>query len=85
MAPDVLQRFAWDGRPTEIGTTWTLQKRGHRACCRVVTHLLGFELRLDVDGDLARSAVCRSVAEVETTLAQWRAGLDGAGWTDAPG
>jgi len=80
MPLDVLQRYGWDGLPKDLGIWWTLHKRDHVACCRLVSHQLGFELRLDVDADLARSAVCRTPGEVEATQQDWRERLEGKEW-----
>jgi hypothetical protein len=40
-------------------------------------------LRLDVDGDVARTVVCRSQADVLNAQEQWREGLEGKGWARA--
>ncbi len=50
------------------------------AACRLVTHALGWELRLEVSGSLQRSQVCRSQDEVLDTSEQWMAAMIGKGW-----
>jgi hypothetical protein len=42
------------------------------AACRVVTHPLGWELRLEIAGSVQRSQVCRSQDEVLETSDQWK-------------
>jgi hypothetical protein len=37
-------------------------------------------LRLEVDGDLQRSAVCRSPDEILDTMEQWKAAMIEKGW-----
>ena len=48
--------------------------------CQMLSHQFGWELHLDVDGDVARTVVCRSQDEVLNTQEQWREGLEGKGW-----
>jgi hypothetical protein len=75
--------------PRELAITWTLQKNGHHAECRVVEHQLGVEPRVLVDGDLRRSEVVRHprmmqdpVPQVAVILAaDWRQQWIMKGWT----
>ena len=82
-----LQREYWDGSPVAIGPGFRLRlERGdkaHEAECVLLTHQLGFELRLNINGELRRSRVCRSTDEVLTTTEGWRAALRDKGWKDA--
>jgi hypothetical protein len=50
------------------------------AACRVVTHPLGWELRLEIGGSLQRSQVCRSQDEVLETSEQWKAAMLETTW-----
>jgi hypothetical protein len=50
------QRENWNGHPVELGDAWTLRKGTKVARCVLVSHQLGWELRLMV-GEL-RSQVC---------------------------
>jgi hypothetical protein len=50
------------------------------AVCRLLSHQLGSELRLEVDGDLQRSQVCRSHDEVMDTGEAWKAAMIEKGW-----
>jgi hypothetical protein len=58
------------------------QKCGQQieAACRLVTHALGWELRLEVVGSLQRSEVCRTQDEVLDTSEQWKAAMIEKGW-----
>ncbi|HEX6213171.1 MAG TPA: hypothetical protein VFZ38_00030 [Vicinamibacterales bacterium] len=71
MPPEVIQRALWNGHPTELGHLFRLHKqRGDKrlnAICRLMSHQFGWEVVLDVNGELQRSHVCRSQDEVLTT------------------
>ena len=75
----VLQRENWDGHPVDLGDAWVLHKGDKTARCSLVTHQLGFELRL-ITTDLLRSQVCRSDEEVLNTHEQWKAPMQHRGW-----
>ena len=49
------------------------------ARCSLVTHQLGFEIRL-ITTDLLRSQVCRSSDEVLAVHEQWKAAMIREGW-----
>lgn len=72
MPIQVLQRQLWDGVPRDLGEWWTLRKSGHEAICRMFAHPLGWELRLEVDREMSRTAVCRSHDEVFNTEEDWK-------------
>ena len=73
------QREHWDGDPIELGDAWTLRKDAKVARCMLVTHPLGWELRL-MTNDLLRSQVLRSSEEILITHEQWKAALLEKGW-----
>jgi hypothetical protein len=78
MPLQVLQRNDWDGHPVDLGDAWVLRK-GHKAArCSLVTHQLGFELRL-VTTDLLRSQVCGSSEEVLNTHEAWKSAMVATG------
>ena len=81
----VLQRSDWFGEPAALGRAFTLHKsrcgQQLEAVCRLVSHQLGWELRLEVNGDLQRSEVCRSTDEVLTRSEQWKAAMIEKGWS----
>lgn len=76
------QREFWNGRPVQLETLWTLSKRGKVAPCRLMTHQLGWELRVE-SGDLLLTQVCRSDREIEEVSAGWRDAMLAKGWTDS--
>ena len=79
------QRENWDGHPVELGDAWTLRKGAKVARCVLVSHQFGWELRLMV-GELMRSQVCRSPAEILNTHEAWKAAMvqEGLAVTDLP-
>ena len=72
------------GRPRNSAIYSASRKtRGDRAfngVCRLMSHELGWELRLEIDDDLQRSAVCRSQDEILDTMEQWKAAMIDKGW-----
>ena len=80
----VLQRPDWRGEPIAVGDWFRLHKdkseRQIEAACRLFTHQLGRELRLEIDGSLQRSQVCRTQDEVLDTSDEWKAAMIEKGW-----
>jgi len=70
----------WDGTPRAVAEWWTLKKGQRRAVCRMFTHVLGHELRLEVSRELVSSDVCRTDEEVLSCQERWRASLEAKGW-----
>jgi hypothetical protein len=79
-----IQRAVWDGHPVSLGTGFTLTKpkagRELTAICGLWSHHFGWELRLEVNGLLSRSQVCRSRDEVLAVCEQWQGVMLGNGW-----
>ena len=67
-----------------LQTLWTLTKRGRVAPCVLLTHPLGWELRVE-SGDLLLTQVCRSDREIEEVSAEWKVAMLEKGWTDTTG
>lgn len=82
--PATLQREHWNGQPTRLGELFVLHKErvGQQieAICHLWTHHLGWEVRLEIAGDLHRSEVCRSQDEVFTAGETWKAAMIEKGW-----
>src|SRR5687767_15284007 len=80
----ILPREHWNGQPTHLGDLFRVSKlRGDKtleAACRLWTHQLGWEVRLEINGDLQRSEVFRSQDEVLTAGETWKAGMIEKGW-----
>lgn len=66
--------------PRGLGDVWTLQRRGVTLRCALATHSLGWELRVTVGEDFARSQVCKSEPEVFDTIDAWQAEARVKGW-----
>ena len=66
------QRENWEGHPVDLGDAWVLCKGNKVARCSLVSHPLGWALRL-ITTDLVRSQVCRSSEEVLNTHEAWKA------------
>ena len=70
-------------KPRNSANLFRLQKtrddRQLHAVCRLMPHVFGWELRVEIDRDL-RSAVCRSTEEVLTTMEEWKAAMVVKGW-----
>jgi hypothetical protein len=75
------QREHWDGQPVELCDAWVLRKGEKVARLILVSHPLGWELRL-MTIDLLRSQVCRSAEEVLATHEAWKAAMVGKGWEE---
>lgn len=75
------QRPDWDGHPVELGAAWTLRKGDKVASCILVSHPLGWELRL-MATDLLRSQVCKSSDEVLATQESWKSAKLSKGWCE---
>lgn len=70
--------------PVPVGELFRLHRRrcGQplEAVCRLVTHPLGWELRLEVGGSVQRAEVCRSHDAALDASARWKAGMMETGW-----
>ena len=75
-----LQREHWNGQPRRLGDPFRFSKsRGEtqlQAVCQLWTHNFGWEMRLDVNGELQRSEVFRSQDEALTAAGKiWKAAM----------
>jgi hypothetical protein len=75
------QREFWTGQPVELETVWTLSKRGKVARLVLLTHQLGWELRVE-SGDLLMTQVCRSDREIQEVSAGWKDAMMEKGWSE---
>jgi hypothetical protein len=84
MPPQVLQRPEWNGEPKAVGDMFRLHKdrcgQQLETACRLTTHQLGWELRLEIAGSLQRSQVCRTQDEVLDTSEQWKVAMIEKDW-----
>ena len=79
-----LQREHWNGQPTDLGDLFRVRKARSddtlSAVCKLWTHALGWEVRLEINGDLQRSEVLRSQDDVLTAGEMWKAAMIEKGW-----
>jgi hypothetical protein len=84
MSEDIrtLARYDWTGEARALGDMWTLAKDGRQITCRLVSHPLGWELRLTLTpGDmLLESKTCKVEREVFDTSDAWRERASAKGW-----
>jgi len=78
----LLSRYDPDLGPQSIGVVWTAKSRQLSMICTLLTHALGWEIRLTVRHQLIHSHVCRTEQEVFDTAEVWWADAIGKGWTD---
>lgn len=75
MLPDALQVPGWNGAPVAVGELFRLHRVrcGHpvAAVCQLLTHPVGWELRLEIAGSVQRSEVCRTRDAVLDTSQSW--------------
>ena len=60
---------------------WTLRKYDRDAVCRLVPHVFGHELRVEIAGTLLSSVVCRTDDEVLDYKTAWLSALADTGWS----
>jgi hypothetical protein len=70
----------WNGAPKECGDVWTLRKGERVASCRLWTHPLGGEVRLEVDGLWCRGETHREGLALLDVAMAWRSQFEGKGW-----
>ena len=82
MPLQVLQRPHWHGTPVDVGELFILHKGSRKAVCRLLTHQLGWELRLFIgeQTEIVQTKVCRDQEDVLSTGEQWKAALAEKGW-----
>ena len=71
-----IQQEYWDRSPVAVGEGFRvyMNRNGKRleAVCTLLTHQLGFELRLNINGELRRSQVCRSTDDALSLTEKWK-------------
>jgi hypothetical protein len=77
----IFTRTEWDGTLRELAELFALKKgNNRRARAVIVTHPLGLELRLTINGDLVRSQVFRDDGALLDEGDQWKAAMTEKGW-----
>jgi hypothetical protein len=77
-----LTRYDWTGVARVLGEMWTVTKDGRQITCRLVSHPLGWELRLELSPNqtLLESKTCKVELDVFDTADAWRARAISKGW-----
>jgi hypothetical protein len=71
----------WNGRAKQFACFWTMQRgAGRRVRCAGYSHPHGMELRIDRDGEVLKSEVCRTWSTLAVTVREWRASFEAQGW-----
>lgn len=77
-------RAEWEGQPVVVGDAFRLHRdrcgQPLEAACRLVTHQLGWELRLEIAGSVQLAQVCPTRDEVLATSDRWKSALLERGW-----
>jgi hypothetical protein len=68
-------------RPCEVSEVWTVKKSGHVATCRLRTHPLGAEARVDIDGEWQRGEAGRDGLALVELAIEWKDQFVAKGWT----
>jgi hypothetical protein len=80
-----VQREHWSDQPTYVGDLFRVAKmRGDKtlaALRKLWTHQLGWEVRLEIKGDLHWSEVFRSQDDVLTAGETWKTAMIEKGWS----
>jgi hypothetical protein len=80
---DVLQRYTWTARRRRLGDVFRLRKasgaRELGAVCQPWSHQFGWELRLNVSGELQQPRVYRSQDETFSPIEEWKAAMTAKG------
>ena len=67
-------------RTSVICSAWARRAETSASTCELWTHQLGWEVRLEINGDLQRSEVFRSQDDVLTACEAWKAVMMTKGW-----
>jgi hypothetical protein len=66
--------------PMEMGDLWVMNKRGIRQRCAVLSHPLGWELRITNGANLVRSQVVKEQPAVFDLADDWKHEYTKCGW-----
>jgi hypothetical protein len=84
MPPQVHEGPDPDASSRDLGDCFRLRKfqgpEVKHTCCRLFSHALGFELRLEVNGEVLRREVCPERIAAFLISEAWRAELIQRGW-----
>jgi hypothetical protein len=75
-----LVRYDPDTGRRQLGDMWTCRKGSRSLMCSAWTHPHGWELRVEADGEMVRTQVCRHEADVFETAQLWKSAATQNGW-----
>jgi hypothetical protein len=77
-----MHRLDWHGFPIELRELFILRKNRREAKALILTHQLGWEVRLLIGAqqEAVQTQVCRSQEEVLATGEQWKKAMGEKGW-----
>ena len=70
----------WEGQSEELAELWTVRQGEKRARCCIVSHPLGWELRLEATAELVRSQVHRDQFALLNDSDRWKTAMMEKGW-----
>jgi hypothetical protein len=70
----------WDGQRRDVADVWRLTKAGRHAECRLVTHPIGAEIRLEADGEFMRSEAKADPLALVDIAMMWKRQFEEKGW-----
>jgi len=79
-----LRRVEWTGVAHHLAEMWRLNKTNRTARCNLRSHPYGWELVLEVDGELVRSQAFRESDPVFDAANEWKDKMLGTGWHQPP-
>lgn len=71
----------WDGLSRELGTLWSAQSGTRITRCIVVSHRVGWELRLLTGATVLRSVVHHEQDLLLTEAESWKVSMQADGWS----
>ena len=76
----VIPRTSWNGMPQEEATWWSFHRNGQSAVCRMFSHPVGHELRLEISDEPFLSEICHDDEDALGCQERWRVGLEEKRW-----
>ena len=70
---------SWNGTAKDMGEVWTLHEGSRMATCRLSTHPIGGEARVEVDGEMHRTQAGRAWQPLIDLALEWKAQFERKG------
>ena len=81
MTDPVFEVPPWDGQERDVALVWRLTRDNTGAECRLWTHPIGVQIRVDVEGEFVRSEAGRDPLPLLELAAAWKAQFHEKSWT----